>query len=237
MDTSRVTTGQLAKRLRTSLPRVHRAAEQLSQSPERTIGGHRRLSAQQADELTLRLGYQGTVVNRSREETFVLAALSRRPLGLRSVRAVARAAGISPTTAGRVVAKLESEGLVERKDLRVVEGVPRSLSVWRINAESKRWAQIAPSVRRVRPPQDTSRPMGGKVPRRYRHLFWNVDAAALSTTTDGSFIAGRILQSNDAMALGWMARNIDRNDIARASRTRGLDASSRAFAQNLVRAA
>jgi hypothetical protein len=52
------------------------------------------------------LGIAPAITGLRREDVLVLAALGRRPLGLGSARAVARAAGVSPTTAGRSLNRL-----------------------------------------------------------------------------------------------------------------------------------
>jgi hypothetical protein len=233
MDT-RVTTGQLANSLGTSLPRVLRAADSLPEPPERTAGGHRRLTAGQVEEVRQKLGTEA-VPGHSREESFVLAALLRRPLGLRSYRAIARASGISPTTAVRVTSKLESEGLVRKDTWRMVEGVPHDVAVWRANLGSSQWSAIAPSVRSVHPKMPSTSPVVGEgVPRRLWHLFWNVDPSQLSTKRDGTYLAGRIMQSDDPLALGWMRRALNPRDIARAAGVRGLAPARRALGRSLA---
>src|SRR5579863_5496244 len=96
---------QAADALGTSLPRVQRAIRDLGIVT--TIEGRgRRLTMAQLTALRRRLGYAPRIAGLTREETFVLAALNLRPLGVRSVRAVARAASVSPTAAGRAVAHL-----------------------------------------------------------------------------------------------------------------------------------
>ncbi|MGH8926571.1 MAG: hypothetical protein ACRDWA_18395 [Acidimicrobiia bacterium] len=98
---SGLTTGKVAAALATTRSRIHRAVAAGVVRPARTRGGHLRFTARDVAVLERRLGRSPRVAELSREKVRVLAALGRRPFGLRSVRAVARAAGISPTVASR----------------------------------------------------------------------------------------------------------------------------------------
>lgn len=171
----------------------------------------------------------------SREEVRVLAVLGRRPLGLRSARAVARAAGMSPTAASRTLKRLQHQGLVKRQKRRVVLGRVVDVEVWQANVTDRRWQQLSPVLDRVVFPdlwvEETS---DSKVPSWLRHLFWNVDVARLDVKSDGAFIAGRVLASEDAQAHAWAATNLASDAFEAAGSQRGLDPRRVALAANLA---
>src|ERR1700722_9049023 len=92
-----------ARALGTSAPRVRRAVDRLGMPVERTVSGVFRLTPSQVDELAFELGVALPTLDWSRTETQVLAALSRSPRGVASVREAARRAGVSPTAAVRAL--------------------------------------------------------------------------------------------------------------------------------------
>src|SRR5215472_212823 len=110
MDTYSLTAA--ARTLRTSAPRVRRAIDRLGMRVERTEAGAFRLTQGQLDELASVLGVTPSVADLSPIEARVLAALSRSPRGVASVREAARRAGTSPTATARALASLTSAGLV-----------------------------------------------------------------------------------------------------------------------------
>src|SRR5215469_1819732 len=104
-----VSASELARELRTSVPRVVRAAQRLG-FDHRHGHGRLALSPEQAQKLRAVLGRHQTAPGLSGTETSVLAALARSPLGLTSARAVARKAGLSPTAASHALARLDQQG-------------------------------------------------------------------------------------------------------------------------------
>jgi DNA-binding transcriptional ArsR family regulator len=94
-----------------------------------------------------KLGAVPLVPGMSREEVLVAAALARRPLGLRSVRAVASTAGISPTTASKVLRVLLDAGLVTRRRERAIEGRGLDVDVWYPALTAPAWLSIDDAVR------------------------------------------------------------------------------------------
>jgi DNA-binding MarR family transcriptional regulator len=101
-----------AQALQTSAPRVRRAIDRLGMRVDRTESGVFRLTQGQLDELANLLGVTSPVPDLSPTEARVLAALSRSPRGVASVREAARRAGTSPTATARALASLTSVGLV-----------------------------------------------------------------------------------------------------------------------------
>jgi len=232
MDT-RWTSGEVARSLGTSVARVLRAVPGLSELPSFTAGGHVRFTLAQVKELTSLLGTAPEGTERSREELFVLAALIRRPLGLRSTRAVAAAAGVSPTTATKLLFSLEKEGLVMQVEERVIEGRPVLVKVWKVNRASSDLRALRPGLRLVRPPRPRRprRSTSDRLPRRLWHNFWNADPAALRLSRDGTYIAGRLLNSNDPQSLAWLLTEMNPETIVAASQMRGVDPARKALAQ------
>lgn len=236
MDTI-LTTGLVAERLGTTRSRVHRAVAQGVVRPKTTDGGHLRFTEIEVALLERRLGYAPPVAGLNREQVLVAAALLARPLGLRSARAVARTAGISPTTASRALRHLEQMALVRRRRRRVVLGTPTDVEVWEIDVRNRRWGRLAPMLADAVIPE-TSDPVagGGRLPVWLRHLFWNADVHLLDVKRDAAYIAGRILASDDAQAHAWAAATLPAEAFLRAARIRGVPARRAALAGHLAAA-
>lgn len=232
MDTT-LTTGAVARALGVSIPRVHRAVAAGIVRAERTSLGRLRLPADAVDVLRRRWGSCPPIRALGREEAFVLAALSRRPLGLGSARAVARAAGTSPTTASRALDTLRRRGYVTRRSLVVAEGRATRAAVWTVRWGSPRWLGVAADIGRCVLPETEHR-RRDRVPRRLAHLFWNVDIRELDPVRDGRYIADRILRDGDAQGLAWLAANIAPKQIAAAARGRGMDPRRAALGRALA---
>lgn len=231
------TTGQVAKRLGTTRTRIHRAVAQGVVDPTTTSGGHLRFTEAGVALLELRLGFAPTVTGLSREEVLVATTLLRHPMGLRSARSVARAAGISPTTASRALHRLEKMALVRRRGRRVVLGTSTDVDVWKINVRNRRWARLAPMLAdAILPESSESANRPRRVPIWLRHLFWNADVHRLDVERDAAYIAGRILASDDAQAHAWAAQTLPAEAFLEAARMRGVPARRAALALHLAAA-
>lgn len=223
-----------AATLNTSAPRVRRALSRLGASANE----HRRLTVDQVHLLLNELGFAPAHNRLSREEMFILSALSFRPLGLRSARAVSRAAGVSPTTASRLLFSLERDGYVKQTTQLIADGRARQISVWEVDHTSPQWIAIREDVRKtILPiPSKSSDKTSNRVPHRLDHLFWNVDRKSLDVNEDGAFIAHRLLTSPDTQGLAWLAEgHVSSRDLRRAAKARGVTPRQRAFALNLAR--
>ena len=174
-------------------------------------------------------------VGLSRTETLVAAALSRRPLGLRSVRAVARAGAVSPAGARRALSRLERAGLVVHERRRFVEGPVVTGDLWRDDVTSPRWSELAPLLGSVVFAVRPAPPAAG-VPRRLAHLFWNADVSRLDPVDDGPYLAARLLLSGDPQALAWAATNLSASALRSVVGLRGVSPDRRALAENLAAA-
>lgn len=223
--------------LGTTRSRVHRAVADGIVRPTATAGGHLRFTADEVAVLERQLGYAPAVDDLTREEVLVATALLRRPLGLRSARAVARAASVSPTTASRALRRLQALDLVRQGRRRVVLGVPTDVDVWEIEVRNPRWSRLAPVLAETGIPELPQPPRRGRrVPVWLRHLFWNVDIHRLDVERDAAYIAGRILSSEDAQAHAWGAANLPAHGFAAASQIRGVPPERVALARNLAAA-
>ena len=232
-----MTSGELAARAGTTVPRVLRAVARGDVVPAgRGPRGNHLFAPAAVETLATQWGQVPRIPPLSREDVLVLAALSRRPLGVRSARAAARLAGVSPTTARHSLERLRSAGLVEHRIERVVAGRVRDEERWSVHWNAPAWQRIAsrvgeavlPAPRRSRtaPPR--------RVPRRLHHLFWDVDPASLDLRRHGGYVADRILREGDAASLAWMADRLPRASLEVALRRRGLSTGERNLALALI---
>ena len=230
-----ISTTEAAHALNTTLPRVHRSLSRLGIG---VLDGHRwKLTDGDLKRLRADLGFAPEREDVDREELFVLAALRQHSLGLRSARAVARVAGVSPTTASRVLARLENKGYVGHLVRRVVEGAVKKVELWEISWSSPAWRSLESDVRLTVLPARVAADRAFSSPPKYLdHLFWNVDRSSLNLESDGAFIALRILSSTDLQGLSWLASGaISKKNLRRASRARGISSREKDFALNLAR--
>jgi DNA-binding transcriptional regulator YhcF (GntR family) len=233
MDT--YSAAETARAMGTSLPRVKRAIAELELDVEERPGGRVRLTAEHLERLAGHIGAFPSLPGFTRVELQVLTALGRSPLGLISVRAVARRAGLSPTAASRALSALGKRGLVRRERRFVAAGRAREFDVFRLAFASRYWQEIAPTVAHVRLPEARYTRSDRQVPRRLRHLFWNTAPEQLDTEQAGGYIARRLLTTGDLEGIAWGAENLSRGDWQKAAASRGLDPSRRALARNLAR--
>ena len=234
MDT--ISVPQTALRLGTTPPRVWRALDHLGIEPAKGRRGHF-LDPEEFEQIRRHLGNVPDVAGLDRESLLALAALNRRPFGVRSARALARSAGISPTTASRVLAELTDQGLVERTEPTLAEGSARKTVVFTIKRDNPRWAQIVEDLKAVDVPSrgvtiPTSR--AKRVPTRLRHHFWNATPANLKLPEQADFVAARLLRTNDPEAVAWAALNLPVESILKVSDLRGLSPRERGWLRNMA---
>lgn len=208
-----LTTGKLARGLGTTVPRVMRAVRAGIIVPVgRTPGGHLRFDARAVETLRRHWGSVARVADLSASEMRVLAALARRSFGLRTARGVARAAGVSPTTAARTLDALRRRDLVARRQRVIAEGRVKTVETWMIQWRSPVWWQIAPAIHRVILPESahprTRIPRG--LPKRFWHLFWDVNPASTDLRRHADFVVTRVLESGDPRAVAWLVTTFPR---------------------------
>jgi DNA-binding transcriptional ArsR family regulator len=233
MDSPTTSARQVARELGTSAPRVLRA---LADAGVAVPAGRRAgITRRQVEELRARLGETRPVSGLSRTEAMVAAALARSPLGLASRRALARRAGVSPTTAGRATRSLREKGLV-RVEKHVLPGRrAHGAEVIRADYGSPAWRRVARDLARVIPPRrDLRLVRARRVPARLDHLFWNTADSQRDTGRAGGYIARRLLQAEDPEGLAWGAENLKPADWRHAAATRGITPRARALARNLA---
>lgn len=169
-----------------------------------------------------------------------LAALAHAPLGLNSVRAVARAAGLSPGAAATATRRLCDRALAATERHVVAEGAARERVLLTVNVSHPDWATIAPHLQRIgRLRTGPDHPDGDgtvrRVPARLAHVFWNEDLPTLDPVRHGALIASRVLQSGDPQALAWASTRLRAQDWERAAQARGIGARDAALAAIFAR--
>ena len=224
-----------ARLLGTSPPRVRRAVDRLGLAGGRDSAGVFHLTKREVGELARELGVTPPVPGLSRTETQVLAALSRSPRGLASVRETARRAGVSPTAAGRALAQLSAQGIITQSPMMLARGRASQATVYRVRFGTVEWAALAPAVAKVRLPGHTGSRRVKRVPPHLRHLFWNTAPAQLDVATSAPYIARRLIRTDDPDGLAWGAASLPASAWEHAASTRGLDPAHRALAHNLAR--
>jgi MarR family len=224
-----------ARALGTSAPRVRRAVERMGMPVERAASGVFRLTSRQVDELARELGVTPPVPGLPRMEARVLAALSRSPRGVASVREAGRRAGVSPTATARALARLTSAGLVTQTPTMLARGHAAEMTVYRVRFGSPQWLALAPVVARIRVPARSEGAHATRVPPHLLHLFWNVAPTQLDVASSAPFIARRLITSFDPDGLAWGAVNLPASAWKHAAAARGLEPARRALALNLAR--
>jgi DNA-binding transcriptional ArsR family regulator len=224
-----------ARVLGSSAPRVRRAVDRLGMPVARTDSGVFQLSSRQVDELARELGVTPPVSDLSQVESRVLAALSRSPRGVASVREAARRAGVSPTAAGRALARLTSDGLITQTPTMIAWGHATEATVYQVRFGSPQWLALAPVIARIRLPARREGPPARRVPPHLLHLFWNTAPAQLDVASSAPYIARRLITSFDPDGLAWGTVNLPASAWEHAAATRGLDPARRALAHNLAR--
>ena len=226
---------EAARRLGTSSPRIRRGVDRLGLPVERDASGVFQLTGEQVSELARELGVTPPISGMSRTDAQVLAALSRSPRGVSSVREVARRAGVSPTAAGRALARLVARSLITQTPLMLARGHASEVTVYQVRFGSDEWLALAPTVAKVHLPELASKPRAKRVPPHLLHLFWNTAPAQLDVDTSAPYIARRLLTTFDPDGLAWGTVNLPASAWEHAAATRGLEPAQRALAHNLAR--
>ena len=232
----RYTPSQVARRLGVSRRRLTSAAARDGIGV--VTNGRRLFVDSDVSRLRDRLGTSPMGTSLSRSEAVVLAELSRRPRGLVSARAVARACGLSPTTAAKAIRSLVAAGLVIERDAVIALGRARRVRSLHPNVRHPQWSALLPLLRQVSAPATSQLSASVPIPAHVRHAFWNVDDVTLAGITpaeDGPFIASRALATEDPDLLAFAVATVPRSAWTSAGRSRGLTDEQRAFASNLAR--
>jgi DNA-binding Lrp family transcriptional regulator len=210
-----------ARALGTSAPRVKRAVDRLEMRVDRTASGAFRLTQGQVDELARELGTMPLLPDLSPIEVKVLAALSRSPRGVASVREAARRAGVSPTAASRALVRLASDGLITATPTMLARGHATEATVYQVRFGSPQWIELAPAIARVRLPVNHEQRHAKRVPPYLLHLFWNAAPSQLDVQASSPFIARRLITSFDPDGLAWGTANLPATRLGTRSRDAG----------------
>lgn len=187
------------------------------------------------ERLGATLGTMTTTPEFGRSEAKVAAALARSPRGVVGARAVARRAAVSPTTAARMLRRLEERGVVKRDSEVEASGRAERVDVWSLDHTHpdirRTWRDLA----RIRPPRHPADTSSG-VPGRLAHLFWTGDVRRLHTDRDAAFIAKRLLDTQDPEGLAWGVANLPPHGWREAARLRGVSDQDRAWSERIAAA-
>ena len=223
-----ITISKAAEDLGTTVHRVTRAVERLGiemlhhvvKQPQRGRPA-RTISRLDLERLRHELGSTPRECGRSREEMFVLAAFNLSPFGFRSMRAVASASTVSPTTAVLIVERLIDEELVTRRRVNeVLSGRVVQINIVEANRLSSGWREVMDQIRVTSLPTPSTPREPKRAPRRFWHLFWNSNPAAMPVSEYADFLTSRLILSKDAAAVAWAAVCMPPSSIAKAATLR-----------------
>ena len=132
----------------------------------------------------------------------ILAALSRRPLGLYPAASVAVAAGIDRDETLPCLEGLVELGLVTGDPELVLARPVRREVVWRLDVAAA-WSQVPDVLRFTELPEVPPAPMPDCLPERFAHLFWWGDTSLYKLPRHADFVAEQILTNGDVASVGW----------------------------------
>ena len=170
------------------------------------------------------------------EESRVLAALSRRPQGLRGVASVAAVAGVDHDEARSALGQLAKRRLVTT-ELQAARGAGqrRPVTVWRLLVGDA-WFQVADAVRAVPLPPSGPAPTPDRLPACFEHLFWWGDPASIEFPRDVVFVAEHMLACHDIEAWGWAIATLPAAALERVAGKEHTPPQTRAMIRNALRA-
>jgi DNA-binding Lrp family transcriptional regulator len=234
----RYTPAEVSDILGVSLPTVHTALDKLG--VPRVGRGYSRLIDGPTFERIIgsRASVPETDFGLTRTDILVAAVLARRPLGLESARAVARAAGISPTAAGHALQRLHSRGLITRETRGVPRGKAVTISFWKVDSSHSLWRDgLYRLTKRVSLlPMTAPNTPAVKLPVRFHHLFWNAIPQSIDVQKEAFYVAARLLTTGNVESQLWAVDNLPIRAVRRAQRVRGLDPRTSALVDNLIAA-
>ncbi len=135
-------------------------------------------------------------------EKKVLAALSRRPLGLYPAASVAVAANVARHEALGALGRLRELGLVTGESEPVPSRPVRREIVWRLDVAAA-WSQVPDVLRYNRLPEVAPGPLPERLPPRFAHLFWWGDPSQYRLPRDAVLVAEQMLTCDDVTSWGW----------------------------------
>lgn len=152
----------------------------------------------------------------SAAERRILAALSRRPLGLYPVASVCVAAGVDRGEAPAALERLVGMGLVTAEPEPVPSRPVRREVVWRLE-EAAAWWRVPEVLTHTALPEVPPEPMPERLPERFAHLFWWGDPSRYRLPRDAVFVAEQMLTCEDVTAWGWALFTLPCEALARVA--------------------
>ena len=138
----------------------------------------------------------------SEVEKRVLAALSRRPLGLYPAASVAVAASTDRDETLPCLERLVELGLITGDSEPVLARPVRREVVWRLDVAAA-WSQVPDVLRFTKLPEVPPAPMPDCLPDRFAHLFWWGDTSLYKLPRYADIVAEQILTNGDVASVGW----------------------------------
>ena len=169
------------------------------------------------------------------EESRVLAALARRPQGLRGAASVAAAAGIDHDEALGALTQLAERRLVQTNSQPARgAGQPRPITVWRLLIGDP-WFEVADAVRSVQLDPPSPPPHPDRLPAYLEHLFWWGDPASIELPRDAAFVAEHLFACHEIEAWGWAITSLSTKALQRVADKPLTPPKTRAMIRNALR--
>lgn len=228
------TAPMLASWLGVSLPKAHRELDKIG-APKSSPGVPREVPQGAYAAISDAIGAAPVVpTGLTREAVLVLAAIAGEPLGSVSSRAIAARAGISPSTASKLVHQLAREGLIKQRSRMEARGTAQLVTRWHLTSFKVWPPEVVDAVKKARLPKPKYQVARGRLPSRFHHLFWSVDPNKLRLPDDAEYVAHQMLTSDSFEAIRWALTSLPESAIDRALAIRGVDARTRSLAQLAV---
>ena len=171
-----------------------------------------------------------------RVERLVLAATVSQP-GLRSIAAVAAAAGVSWSAARHALHSLGARGAVRFRTWKETwrHGV-REVGTWEPDAGSEHFEELLAQTACVNLPlQSSPSEHSGTLPPQLWHLFWDhPDPSALRLPEDAAYVANRLLNGPSAHAALWAASRLQEDELHACVSLRSTRPAIRSLIENAL---
>ena len=169
-----------------------------------------------------------------RVERLVLGATVSQP-GLRSVAAVAAAAGVSWSAARGALHSLSARSAVRFRTWNQTwrDGI-REVGAWEPDVASEDFEELLAQTACVNLPlQSSPAEHSGTLPPQHWHLFWDhPDPSALRVPDDAAYVANRLLNGPSASAAIWAAARLPEDALGACVSLRSTQTATRALIRN-----
>lgn len=171
-----------------------------------------------------------------RVERLVLAATVSLS-GLRSVAAVAAAAGVSWSAARVALDSLSSRGAVRFRTWKQSwRHGTREVGAWEPDVATGDFEELLAQIACVKlPPRPSPSEYSGTLPPQFWHLFWDhPDPSALRVPDDAAYVANRLLNGPSASAAIWAGARMPEDALGACVSLRSTQPATRALINNCI---